>query len=131
MNGQDRRLLRAGAAVVLLGLAAAAVVVMVRQDRAVMRGEMGAVTGVAPRGDVRLEDVARLVWHPTANATRYDVELLTDRGQSMFVKTTRDTFVLVPSGSVEPGRAYLWTLRAQRTGGNHAEAVPIRFRIIP
>ena len=123
--------LRAAAAVVLLALAVAAVVFMRRQDRAVMRGEMGAVTGVSPRGEVRLEDVRRLVWRATPNATRYDVELLTDRGQSMFVKTTRDTFLLVPSGSVHPGRAYLWTLRAQRTGGNQAEAAPIRFRIVP
>jgi len=125
------RPLRAAAAIVLLGLTGTAVFFMSRQDRTVMRGEIGAAVGIAPQGEVPLEEVRRLVWHATPNATRYDVELLTDQGQSMFVTTTRDTSVLVPWGSVQPGRAYLWTLRAQRPDGNQAEAVPLRFRIMP
>ncbi len=121
-------------------LASAAVLVLaiggittlaVRNNQTVSRGPAEPLL-VGPTGSVASSDAMQLVWRRAANATRYQVELLSAAGDSVYTTTTQDTTLVLSSGvRLTRGSEYLWSVRAFFRDGTQAAAAPLRFRIQP
>jgi hypothetical protein len=128
--------LRLAATVALMVAAGGAAMWLARRggDTAAFRSGPGGdgVTAISPSGEVQLVQAQTMTWHRTAGALRYQVELLTLAGDSVFAASTADTMLPLPfSVALETGREYLWTVRAQLGDGTQAAAAPLRFRITP
>jgi hypothetical protein len=125
--------LRAAAALALLVVGATALFVVrgrERESRA-LRGP-GEITLVAPIGTVRAAQAGTLIWRGSAGAVRYDVEVLTSTGDSVFATSVADTSVVAPGiVGTDAGRAYVWSVRAVMADGSQAAAASRRILVTP
>jgi hypothetical protein len=119
----------AAAAVIVVAIGAVATMTVRRHD-AVMRGGPPVVRLVSPADSVPAGGPVRLTWRSAPGTERYEVELLSATGDSMFSASTPDTVLTVPAAVVlVPGGEYLWSVRAVRRDGTHAASAPLRFRL--
>ncbi|HXV85246.1 MAG TPA: hypothetical protein VD793_01035 [Gemmatimonadales bacterium] len=87
---------------------------------------------VSPEGPVPVSQGARLVWRRAQRAVRYEVEVLTAAGDSLFATATPDTVLtLPPEASLLPGSDYVWSVRAVLENGTRTAAATLRFRVQP
>jgi hypothetical protein len=121
-------------------LAAAAVLLIVAGTVGgmLLRGSDGArfrgppdVVLVSPIGDVAATEPVTLTWRAVPGTIRYDLDLLTAGGDSVFVAQTTDTAIALRlGGRLVPGGEYVWSVRALRMDGSQAAAEPRRFRLL-
>ncbi|HYV97871.1 MAG TPA: hypothetical protein VE967_10485, partial [Gemmatimonadaceae bacterium] len=121
-GGARRRGLGNGARV-LMGAAAAAIIVAVtvprmsRRDVPAYRDENGtAIAGPAIRHPSGPNSTSEFQWSSVPQAEQYRVTVFTDDGAIAWESTTADTTIALPARSpLESGRRYLWKVEA-RTG---------------
>lgn len=125
-------LLAVAASVALLVGAVAVWQIALRSPSApdVMRGALGSVVLIAPRGELTSGEGARFVWRAVPGAIRYELELLDGQGESRLAVATRDTVVALPDTvALVAGVPYRWWVRAVATDGAVRRSVAERFRI--
>ena len=119
----------AAAAVLVIAIGSVATMTLRRPD-AVMRGGPPALRLVSPADSVLTGEPVTLTWRSAPGADRYDVELLSLTGDSIFSASTPDTVLAVPADVVVlVGGEYLWSVRAMLRDGTHATSAPLRFRL--
>jgi hypothetical protein len=69
------------------------------------------ISRLDPFDAVTLAPHTQLRFAPVAGAGTYDIEIEDYSGRRVFGFETRDSEVIVPSGVLEPGVAYQWTVR--------------------
>jgi hypothetical protein len=98
----------------------------------VVRGvEVGPkVNVIFPRegSTVRLT-VQTLRWLPVADATFYEVKLVTPDGASVTAQSTNDTELLLPANTLKPGSTYYVTVVAHLGGNRTVRSAPVKFRV--
>lgn len=100
------------AAALLLGIGAA-LKLSGRDDGGVERGSGDAVTLVAPPAEIEAGAPVTFSWQPVPGATRYELELLDEKGSVVFTKTTEATSAALDDASrLAPGATYRWWVRA-------------------
>jgi hypothetical protein len=105
------------AAVVLLVASSAAV--WLRRDAAEPPLRDAGAAGVvlaAPAAGARVTGEVRLVWHSVEGATGYTVELIDARGETLALRTTADTALVLPAADVRPGELR-WIVTARLASG--------------
>jgi hypothetical protein len=136
-EGGERRAVRwwgapqlAAAAVLLIVAGTVGGMLLRRSDEARLRAPPE-VELVSPLGDVPGTGPVTLTWRAVAGTIRYDLDLLTATGDSVFVAQTTDTSIAIAiGGRLVPGREYVWSVRAQRMDGSQATGQPRRFRLL-
>lgn len=123
--------LRMAAMFAALAASAAAITVTLRRSNEPTTRGGNELVMVAPVGPVRLREARLLVWHASAGASSYRVELLTASGDSVYAALTPDTtLALPPDLALGTAHDYLWTVRPSSSSGAQAASAPSRFRII-
>jgi hypothetical protein len=101
-----------------------------RRPDAVMRGGPRVLTLVSPGDSVLVGEPVTLTWRSAPDADRYDVELLSVTGDSVFSASTPDTVLTLPAdATLVAGSAYLWSVRAILRDGTYVTSSPLRFRL--
>jgi hypothetical protein len=121
----------AAAAALVVVLGTAATILLRRGGETEWRGATDIVL-VSPAGPLAAGQRLTFTWHTVAGATRYDVEILTATGDSVYTGLTVDTTLVLPSGvRLTEGREYLWSVRATSSDGSQATSTARRFRLMP
>jgi len=121
----------AAAAVLVIAVGALATATLRRGREAGWRGP-AKLALVSPKGAIPSSEGLSLVWRRAAGAVRYEVELLTAAGDSVFATATADTVLtLPPAATLLPGSDYVWSVRSVLGDGTQAASAPLRFRIQP
>jgi hypothetical protein len=119
------------AAAVLLVAAGTVGGILLRQsDEARFRAPPEVVL-ISPMGDVPATGPVELTWRAVPASVRYDLDVLTADGDSVFVAQVTDTSIAIRiGGRLVPGGEYVWTVRALRMDGSQATGAPGRFRLL-
>jgi len=100
------------AAALVLGIGAA-LKLSGKDDGAVERGGGDAVTLVAPPAEIEAGAPVTFSWQPVPGASRYQLELLDEKGALVFAKTTEATSAILDDAiRLAPGATYRWWVRA-------------------
>ncbi|MDX2194604.1 MAG: hypothetical protein NW201_14770 [Gemmatimonadales bacterium] len=114
----------------LLALAAAMVlgigITLLRPRAEPLRGGAALEVVGPPAGAVR--DGTVLAWRGVAGATGYRVELYEADGRSVIDARTPDTVFALPAGALQPGRDYVWSVRALFADGRVLASPPRPLR---
>jgi hypothetical protein len=122
--------LAAAAAVLLVVGGSLAVLVLRRTGETALRGGTRDIVLVSPEGSVPAGEAVTLVWRGAGGGVRYEVELLSATGDSIYATATTDTALTLPgSVALAAGGEYVWSVRAVLPDGRQAGAVPRRFRV--
>jgi hypothetical protein len=122
--------LRLAAAAALVIVVGAVATMTLRRHGIVMRGGAPVLRLVSPADAVPAGEPLTLTWRPAPGTERYEVELLSASGDSMFSASTPDTVLTLPVDvALVAGNEYLWSVRALLHDGTHATSAPLRFRL--
>jgi len=101
------------AAALLLGIGAALKLSGRDDTGEVQRGPGDTVTLVAPATEIDAGAPVTFTWQPVPGATRYDLELLDEKGTVVFAKTTEATSATLDDAArLAQGATYRWWVRA-------------------
>jgi len=121
----------AAAAAVVLVVGAAAALWLRPGGEPAWRGA-GEITLVSPVGAVPSGRSRILSWRAVPGTPRYEVELLTAAGDSVYAVALTDTTLVLPPGVLlTADREYLWSVRARLADGTQVASAARRFRLIP
>jgi hypothetical protein len=99
------------AAALVLGIGAA-LELSGKDGGTVERGGGDPVTLVAPPAEIDAGAPVTFSWQPVPGASRYQLELLDEKGAVVFAKTTEATSTTLDETTLAPGATYRWWVRA-------------------
>lgn len=96
----------------------------------VLRGNVGAVSIIAPASDTSASMPLHLAWHPVEAATTYRVELLSTTGELVRAWVTRDTTLVIgDSAHIGTGASYDVWVRATLHDRTEMSSPMVRFSV--